>query len=259
MAVFSNYTEQERPASDSWLLSAGDEKFVVRLDKPLTKQLGLDRYAELEILDTVSEAGIGPQIVWSDPKSGVLISSYIPGCTWSVADVHDLVSLENLAVTLRQLHSLPPRGPTFEPGKRAWAYARMAGTETADNIAVQAARQAEILYSDIKQAAICHNDLVHSNIIGKGAVRLIDWEYAAVGDPGFDLAIVVRHHQLQTEQIQSFLTAYYDRPGKEQFSRLEDFCRLYDLLAALWYLSVIGQTGQDAIYEEELERILARL
>ena len=150
-------------------------------------------------------------------------------------------------------------GPAFEPGKKALVYARVIGTETAHTIAVQAARQADTLYSDIRHTAICHNDLVHSNIIGGETVRLIDWEYAAVGDPGFDLAIVVRHHQLNDEQIKSFLTAYYDRPGKEQFSRLEKFCRLYDLLAALWYLSVIGQTGQDAIYEEDLKRILARL
>jgi thiamine kinase len=247
------------PASDSWLLSAGDEKFVARLDKPLSRRLGLDRYAELEILETVSAVGIGPQVIWSDPENGVLISSYIPGCAWSSGDVHDLVRLEKLAVTLRRLHSLPPRGPAFEPGKKAQAYARVAGTETADTIAAQAAKQAEMLYSNFTHPAICHNDLVHSNIIGTGTVRLIDWEYAAVGDPGFDLAIVVRHHQLKLEQTESFLCAYYDAPGKEHFSRLESFCRLYDQLAALWYLSVIGQTGQDANFEEELKRILARL
>ena len=31
------------PASDSWLLTAGDERFVARIDKPLAKLLGLDR------------------------------------------------------------------------------------------------------------------------------------------------------------------------------------------------------------------------
>ena len=247
------------PASDSWLLSAGSEKFVLRTDKPLARHLGLDRRAEIKILRSVAAAGIGPQVIWSDPEKGVLVTSYIPGCAWSSVDVHNPVNLENLAATLRQLHSLPPRGPAFTPGKKALTYARVIGGEKAARLAGQASELAENLLSETRCLAICHNDLVHSNIIGDDIVRLIDWEYSAVGDPYFDLATVVRHHQLNTDWTESFLTAYFGTPGKEHFSRLEAFCRLYDQLAALWYLSVISQTGPDSIFEEELKRIMSRI
>ena len=247
------------PASDSWLLKAGDEKFVARLDKPLARLLGLDRRAELEVLHTVYEAGIGPQIIWADPDKGVLVTSWIPGNAWSAVDVRDPVKLGKLAATLRRLHSLPPRGPVFAPGVIALACAGEAGTQSASRIAEQATKLAEKLLSETGRPALCHNDLVHSNIIGGETVRLIDWEYSAVGDPYFDLAIVVRHHQLKADRIGYFLDAYFGTPGNENFDRLEAFCRLYDQLAALWYLSVIKQAGHDALYDEELERVLARM
>ena len=247
------------PASDSWLMTAGKEQFVARLDKPLARLLALDRRAELEVLHTVSAAGIGPQVIWADPERGVLVTSYIPGKAWKPGDVHDPVRLGRLALTLRQLHSLPPRGPVFAPGKIALAYAREAGTDSASRIAEQATKLAEKLLSETRRPALCHNDLVHSNIIGGETVRLIDWEYSAVGDPYFDLATVVRHHQLNAGRVEIFLSAYFETPGKEHFSRLEAFCRLYDRLAALWYLSVVNQPGHDALYDEELKRVMARL
>jgi len=247
------------PASDSWLLAVGDKQYVARLDKPLAKLLGLDRRAELRVLHTVSAAGIGPQVIWADTDKGVLITAYLPGNAWSPVEVHNPVKLGALAATLRQLHSLPPRGPEFAPGKVALTYAREAGTHSASRIAVQAAKLAEMLLSETRSPALCHNDLVHSNIIGGETIRLIDWEYAAVGDPYFDLAIVVRHHQLNADRIENFLDAYFGTPGKKHFSRLDAFCRLYDQLAALWYLSVINQPGHDALYDEELKHVMARL
>ena len=247
------------PASNSWLLTVGDEQYVARFDKPVANLLGLDRRAELDVLHTVSAAGIGPQIVWADTDKDVLVTSYIPGKAWSPVDVHNPVKLRALAATLRQLHSLPPRGPEFAPGKVALTYAREAGTHSASRIAAQAVNLAEKLLSETRRPALCHNDLVHGNIIGGETVRLIDWEYAAVGDPYFDLAIVVRHHQLKANRIANFLDAYFGTPGKKHFSRLDAFCRLYDQLAALWYLSVINQPGHDALYDEELKRVMARL
>ena len=247
------------PVSDSWLMTAGKEQFVARLDKPFAKHLALDRRAELKVLRTVAAAGIGPQIIWADPDKGVLVTAYIPGNAWRPGDVHDPVRLGRLALTLRQLHSLPPRGPVFAPGKMALAYAREAGTNSASRIAEQATKLAEKLLSETRRPALCHNDLVHSNIIGGETVRLIDWEYSAVGNPYFDLATVVRHHQLNADRVEYFLSAYFEAPGKEHFSRLEAFCRLYDQLAALWYLSVVNQPGHDVLYDEELERVMTRL
>ena len=154
------------PASDSWLLMVGDDKFVARLDKPLAGLLGLDRAAEPEVLQIVSAAGIGPQIIWANADKGVLVTSYIPGNAWSREDIHDPTRLVALATCLRQLHALPPGGPVFAPGKVAMGYARQAATHKATRIAQQTSKLADKLLSGTRRPALCHNDLVHSNIIG---------------------------------------------------------------------------------------------
>jgi Ser/Thr protein kinase RdoA (MazF antagonist) len=37
---------------------------------------------------------------------------------------------------------------------------------------------------------LCHRDPLPANIVGRRAVRLIDWEYAGAGKPAFDIAAV---------------------------------------------------------------------
>jgi len=251
------------PSSDSWLIAAGDKRFVARFDKPLARLLNLDRRAELDVLQIVSSAGIGPEVIWAEPENGILVTSYIPGDAWGPGDIRDPLKLRVLASTLRKLHSLPPRGPAFAPEKVALVYATAAGTGSAKQIADQVAALAEELRAKTGHAALCHNDLVHTNIIGSGtdggAVKLIDWEYAAVGNPLFDLAVVVRHHRLDTELAEVFLDAYFQTAGRDHLARIEAFCRLYDLLAALWYLSVVSQPGHDVVYDDELSRVMNRL
>lgn len=251
------------PSSDSWLIATANKQFVARVDKPLARLLDLDRRAELEVLQLVSSAGVGPEVIWAEPDEGILITSYIPGNVWSPEDVHDPLKLQALAGTLCRLHSLPPRGPAFAPEKVAMVYAGVAGTGSARRIAKQVATLAEELRAKTSSPALCHNDLVHTNIIGSGIggrmVRLIDWEYAAVGDPMFDLAVVVRHHQLDTELAEIFLGAYFQTTDQNHFARIKAYCRLYDLLAALWYLSVVNQPGHDVLYDKELSRVMNRL
>ena len=43
----------------------------------------------------------------------------------------------------------------------------------------------------------CHNDLLNANFIDDGArIRIIDWEYAGMGDPFFDLGNFSINHEL---------------------------------------------------------------
>jgi len=229
-------------ASNSWLVEDRGNVMVVRIDTPLARKLNLDRVAELGVLETVSAAGIGPEVVWADPVAGLLVTRYIPETVWCEKDVHDASRLQNLTATLKRLHGLPAAGPVFDPAQAAHAYAREIGKRPALELAEKAAELASWLLEPGQRHALCHNDLVHMNIVGSDPVRLIDWEYAAVGDPLFDLAVVVRHHRLPANVVAEFLRGYHagglDAPLNERF---HGFCELYDLLAELWYAAVGGQ------------------
>jgi hypothetical protein len=58
---------------------------------------------------------------------------------------------------------------------------------------------------------LCHNDVHHLNLVDDGSrLWLLDWEYAAIGDPYFDLASVCCYHNFNAEQ-RSMLLDFYTR------------------------------------------------
>jgi aminoglycoside phosphotransferase (APT) family kinase protein len=247
------------PASSSFLLQADGHRLVARIDKPAARTLKLDRQSEIEVLQAVSAAGIGPELVWADAQQGLLVCTYLEGSACSREQIRDPVLLRDLASTLRRLHKLPPAGPEFEPEAALRNYAGKLATPAANRMADRACMLLDQLKEESGPRALCHNDLVHSNIIRHQPIRLIDWEYAAVGDPFFDLAVVVRHHDLNTTLTSGFLQAYFGSLLPEQLEKLELYGVLYDHLSSLWYLSMDDGSGLAPDLDEELQRVMARL
>ena len=103
------------PASSSFLLAVDGQRLVARIDGPAAQVLQLDRQSEIKVLQTVSAAGIGPEPVWADPQQGLLVCTYIEGSACSREQIREPELLQELASTLRRLHSLPAAGPEFKP------------------------------------------------------------------------------------------------------------------------------------------------
>jgi thiamine kinase len=223
------------PVSDSWLLKDEQRLLVLRVDSDAANRIGLDREAEIQVLQTVAAAGIGPRPVWADPGNGLLLTEYIGATVWQENDPQNPDRLKQLARTLRVLHELSFRGQAFQPAKAAHKYATGIGSDEAFKMAELALTLEAQLAACGQPPCLCHNDLVHTNIIGSGPVHLIDWEYAAMGDPLFDLAIVVRHHKLSDRITQAFLIDYMGEIDAETEQRFMLQCQLYDVLSDLWY------------------------
>jgi len=230
------------PTNTSYLVRRGEELCVLRLDKPLARELGLDRAAEHDIVKTASLAGIGAEPVHFDPDSGSSLRQYLPGRAWSENDLHDAAKLQLLASRLRDLHALPPVGNRYEPGLAARRYARQLNTAEAQAYADKANLiLAELRYEPAREC-LCHNDLVAGNIVesdveGSAGLKLIDWEYAGLGDLWFDLALVIEHHQLNDELQTGFVNAYLHRQIRDnEKHRLMDWRKFYRALLCLWQL-----------------------
>jgi aminoglycoside phosphotransferase (APT) family kinase protein len=104
----------------------------------------------------------------------------------------------------------------------------------------------DILTDFERQPAICHNDLLAENILdtGAGKLLLIDWEYVAIGDPWFDLAVIVAHHGLPREAAAHLLAAYLDGPVSDHDRvHLELQCGFYRCLLVLWNRRVAAGHG----------------
>ncbi len=226
------------PASHSYLVARDSEKFVLRIDTKVAALLGLDRFSEAKILACISTHGLGPYPEFVDVKRGVLVTQYIEGRVWAEADLHQHDQLRKLANLLRTLHSLAPVGPAFNLHDKIGHYAQLIGSSEARELADESQRFLRILQESATKSCLCHNDLVWSNIVEGRELSLIDWEYAAMGDPFFDLATVTEHHQLDEAESAVFLAAYFGRQPAVEVERLAHYRDLYANLKWLWLESV---------------------
>lgn len=213
----------------------GDDVFFVRLDDEHTSLFGLDRRTEIAILETASAAGLAPELTHWDARLGILVTARVEGMTWCTADLEKDERIETLAALLRQVHAMPLSGVTFDAGAIARRYA--------DNLRGDRAWRTfagnclDIVDSIAAPAIVtcCHNDLVLENVIGWPVPRLIDWEYACDNDPLFDLASLIRYHDLSEPVAARLLAAYAGDRGGELRQRLDTQLRLYDALQWLWF------------------------
>lgn len=224
------------PTNTSWLVRRDDGLCVLRMDKPLARDLGLDRDAEHDIAESVFLSRLGAEPLYYDPESGISLRRYLSGRAWTEEDLQDAGKLQLLASRLRDLHALPAIGNPYEPGRAARRYARQLGGSEAQKMA----DEANLLLADLRftptRECLCHNDLVAGNILEVNeGIKLIDWEYAGLGDPLFDLALVIEHHSLDESLEQGFVQAYLLRaPREAEARRLAGWRRFYRALLSLW-------------------------
>jgi len=247
------------PTSDSWLLSLADSKAVLRIDKPLARILCLDRVAELGVLAQVAHAGFGPAIIWADPATGILVTEYLQGIHWTIDDASRPENIERLALRLRELHSIAIKGPILDIAQTAERYATVAGTAQASDLHAQILALLQFLGSELIDGSFCHNDLGHQNIVDTGNIMFIDWEYAARGNSLFDIAGAARQNEFSEAHASQLQQAYFAVSDAELQSRLQQYTRLYDLVAALWCQAICTVDRSAIVIRNQLEAVLSRL
>jgi thiamine kinase-like enzyme len=81
----------------------------------------------------------------------------------------------------------------------------------------------------------CHNDLLNANFIDDGdRIRIVDWEYAGMGDVFFDLANFSINNGLGREERQGLLAAYFGEVRAADERALELMLFMSDFREAMW-------------------------
>jgi thiamine kinase-like enzyme len=94
----------------------------------------------------------------------------------------------------------------------------------------------------------CHNDLLTSNLIDDGTrIRIVDWEYAGMGDVFFDLANFAVNNGLPAPDTAEFLHAYYGTVTAEQERALTLMRFMSDFREAMW--GVVQQALSDLDFD----------
>ena len=107
----------------------------------------------------------------------------------------------------------------------------------------------------------CHNDLLNANFIDDGErIRIVDWEYAGMGDPFFDLGNFSVNHDLAPDEDAILLEAYEREVRGPRLARLALMRIVSDFREAMWGVLQQGISTLDvdfvAYADEHFERLL---
>jgi thiamine kinase-like enzyme len=219
-------------------VQVGDEVFVLRMGGAKTDLLGIDRAVEHAASKRAFEVGIGPEVVAFVPEEGWLVARFIEGRPITPTEMRSPSMLTRVAFAMRAFHDGPPIPGRFN----AWAVVD-AYRATAEAHAVEMPREfrrARAIAERIRAArgvnpgVPCHNDLLNANFLDDGQIRIVDWEYAGMGDRFFDLANFSVNHEFGVDDDRQLLHAYFDQVNERDIASLRLMRFMSDFREAMW-------------------------
>jgi len=215
-----------------------DQVFVLRISGAQTRILGIDREVEHQASLRAAELGIGPAVAAFIADRGWLVTRFIDGAPISLEQMRQPAVIGRVAATLKKFHDSPPIPGRFDSFAVVEQYRRdseahgvavpeayKAAEEIADKIRADRGPQPEVP---------CHNDLLNANFLDDGAIRIVDWEYAGMGDRFFDLANFSVNHDFGEAEDLELLTAYFGDAAAYRLRDLRMMKVMSDLREAMW-------------------------
>ena len=94
----------------------------------------------------------------------------------------------------------------------------------------------------------CHNDLLTANFIDDGRrIRIVDWEYAGMGDVFFDLANFAVNNGLSDDETTTLVRAHFGDVRPEHECALSPMRFMSDFCEAMW--GVVQQAVSDLDFD----------
>jgi thiamine kinase-like enzyme len=215
------------------------EKFVLRVAGAGTERLGIDREREHACAVVAAESGAGCEVVAFLPEHHALVVRYAPGAALAPRDLEDETLLARAVAALRQFHAGNKVPGRFSVPLTVAQYLKIAH-EGGVPLPMEIVRLATRLQSEMEAIGVelllpCHNDLLPANLIDDGQrVRLIDWEYAAMGDPWFDLGNLAENSLLSEPAERRLLELYFGKASDENIVRLRQMRFASAMREAAW-------------------------
>lgn len=217
------------------------DRWVIRLAGNDTHLLGISREVEQAATVMAAGVGVGPEVTAFIRPEGYLVTRFIEGSAVELGAVHSARMLRRIADSLRRVHEGPAIPGLFVPLRiveayRALAMARGVPIPREYDLARAVARRIEAaLLTEPIELRPCHNDLLNANFIDDGhRIRIIDWEYAGMGDPFFDLGNLSANHELSAAEDAILLEAYGGRADERHLARIALMRVVSDFREAMW-------------------------
>jgi thiamine kinase len=229
--------------NDSFRVERDGRAYVLRVSARDSAELGIDRRWECRVRRAAGEGGLAPALICCMPEDRLMVTAWAAGRVWSRDDAREPRNLTRIATPLAQVHQLTPPHPARRMSPRDWcdrygSALHLPGSGIREEfLAMQLAAERHLSAHARFGAclSLCHSDAHHLNVIDNGGLALIDWEYAHVGDPFWDLAAWIGNHDLGADLQELLFAAYLGRtPTKSECDRLGSLIWLFDYVCLLW-------------------------
>ena len=213
--------------------------WVLRIPKQETNQY-INRQHEIHNANLANRLAIAPECIWRDETGLSLSMTLLNSPTINKNNLNNEKVLNNLVVTLCRLHKSENKFQgTVNLAELLHLYYRL--------IPQQLQRQIETSYkiavSKIERLAVkekslvpSHNDLVLENILidGSEKVWFIDWEYASMASPYWDLATLCNAASFDQLQCTRLLAEYKRHNLNLDTEILFEYRYLLKVLSICW-------------------------
>jgi thiamine kinase-like enzyme len=257
-----------RVDADGGLAAAGGDGLtcVMRIGGNDTHLLGISREVEHAATVAAAGVGVGPEVTAYIRPEGYLITRFIVGTGISDDAVHDPATIRRVADSIRRIHGGPAIPGIFAPFRIGEAYRALALERGVPIPAVYEAahermRRIEIAFLRAPvELRPCHNDLLNANFIDDGTrIRIVDWEYAGMGDPFFDLGNFSVNHGLDVDEDSILLEAYEGAVRPHRLARLRLMRVVSDFREGMWGVLQQAISSLDVDFVAYAEHHLGRL
>jgi len=240
----------------NYKITVNGESYVLRLGGNETQFLGIDRKTEYECSLLASQIGVAPEPTAFLEPEGYILARFISGKGIPAEEIGTEENISRVVQSMKAYHALDFFPGSFSPFRVAEVYARTAksfNVTLPEKMDWYLARSREIetaMYGrEPLQPRPCHNDLLNGNFIDDGTrIRILDWEYAGMGDIFFDLGNFAVQHDFNDEQDEILLQAYFGAAINSQRAHLKLMKIMSDLRESMWGMVQLGVSKLDFDY-----------
>jgi thiamine kinase-like enzyme len=214
---------------------------VLRVASPTAARFNLDRVRNVRAHEAAAAAGVAPEIVASKLPEGHYLARFIDGPGLNNERVHHPGIVDAVGRALRALHGaqgIEGSFSSFADTRRYLAIAVEEGLRLPGELdaLMLKADQIERVFSDLAVPdRVCHNDLVPQNLIETATgVQLVDFEFAGMGNPYFDLGNFSADAELSDAERGELVAAYFGAFDRSEDARVRLMVFMSGLREALW-------------------------
>lgn len=237
--------------------------YVLRMGGARTELLGIDRAVEYAAGTRAYEVGVGPEVMEFVPEEGWLVARFIDGRPVPLDEMRRPETLGRVAAALRGFHSagaIPGRFDSHLVVEDYRAKAEAYGAVVPDEYdAAHQVSERIRLARGAQPFAPCHNDLLNANFLDDGSIRIVDWEYAGMGDVFFDLANFSVNHDFDVDDDRRWLRAYFGADRDADLAALRLMRFMSDFREAMWGVLQGGISDLDFDFAGYASKHFARL